>query len=960
MASEPNPPNNDEEGIISSKKHKHRSSSAKPPKPFFTRVVRRLRDGCDEFIERMEDMEHGYRDKNGKKTQKGIEHDYEIERRRKKRDAERREKKRREGGKYGEGGGPVEALMSGGRGDPPHHGEHSRRGGHDDEGGGPRGRHDGDPFNLPPMMDGPVHEARPEPRPDPFVPLPAIQDFGRDPPLEAIHPEARTRNSMGSRRRSVSPVPHQDRGRGSQDDRVSQRSDVSPIPSEHSASSIIAQVSARRNEERARIGRQAGRERQAGRGPQAGRENPLDSEDEERPGSDEGSSSEDEGEDEAAKAARARGRAGGPAGGPVGEPVGEPAGGPVGEPAGEPAGVVPPPPSVETAPPSVIGSGLRGGGAAGIEDLGDDNVGETDDEGDSTDTVQYDEREDFDDEYTTAAPSLQSYDSLRGTSEGRIEGTDERENEEHHEEPRQEDKLKEGRIHAQPQEHLQEEPHKMFQSRERRPYSLGAQNILPEVFAGSLPQKKTSERTPRPYANLKVGESTRVRRPEATGNAGARQQHRSDKAKEPSPKQNESVSATDSYSDEDDPTPEPQTRARFNAAKYPEARRHYKSRTGVPQEADLGYDKTGGAGQAKPKMRKTFGWEKEANRFPNRYPDLEDDPDATSYDTYFAPYDARNEQAEATLREQIERNRAAFQERYAPEAASAFRNNNPYSTPYSTPYADRAPKNPFSPGGRYSSYESRFYAGRRGPQPGGRFEGGMQYSGPSGARTFFRTPGKVPENQDSPLRNETYYSQSDSESSDAGDLLEISSASEESSDTDPEPSPRRRRKAPPKPSYDDYSSDDSEPPPRKSAKAKAKAGKTRARSKSPPPRKQQSKVNQGKRRSTTANSPPPPKYNDVVKDTPPNHYARLGLNENASAEEIKKACKKMRVKTHPDQVRREKPNLTEEEMVKVTAVAAKVGEAADVLEDPSQKRDYDEMIRAWKRKHGGRLPKEDE
>lgn len=358
---------------------------------------------------------------------------------------------------------------------------------------------------------------------------------------------------------------------------------------------------------------------------------------------------------------------------------------------------------------------------------------------------------------------------------------------------------------------------------------------------------------------------------------GASHQHGFDKAKKPSPKQNESASSTDSYSDEEDPTPEPQTRAHFNAAKHRYVRRNYRARTGVPQEADLGYDKTGGAGQANPKMRKTFGQEK---RFPNRYPDLEDDLDATSYDTYFAPYDARNEQAEATLREQIERNRAAFQERYAPEAASAFRNNNPYSTPY----AERAPKNPFSPGGRYASFEGRFYAGRRGPQPGGRFGGGMPYSGPSGARRFFRTPGKVPENQDSPIRNETYYSQSDSESSDAGDPLDISSVSEESSDTDPEPSPRRRRKAPPKPSYDDYSSDDSEPPPRKSAKAKAKAGKTRARSKSPPPRKQ-SKANQGKRRSTTANSPPPPKYNDVVKDTPPNHYARLGLSENASAEE---------------------------------------------------------------------------
>lgn len=44
----------------------------------------------------------------------------------------------------------------------------------------------------------------------------------------------------------------------------------------------------------------------------------------------------------------------------------------------------------------------------------------------------------------------------------------------------------------------------------------------------------------------------------------------------------------------------------------------------------------------------------------------------------------------------------------------------------------------------------------------------------------------------------------------------------------------------------------------------------------------------------------------------------------------------MRVKTHPDQVKRENPNMTEEDMRKATVLSAKVGEAADVLEDPSQ------------------------
>ncbi|KAL8682666.1 MAG: hypothetical protein Q9224_006755, partial [Gallowayella concinna] len=111
-------------------------------------------------------------------------------------------------------------------------------------------------------------------------------------------------------------------------------------------------------------------------------------------------------------------------------------------------------------------------------------------------------------------------------------------------------------------------------------------------------------------------------------------------------------------------------------------------------------------------------------------------------------------------------------------------------------------------------------------------------------------------------------------------------------------------------------------------------------------------------RRANARGPPPPRYADVMKDVPPNHYARLGLSEDATAEEIKKASKKMRIQTHPDQVKKGNPNMTEDELAKVTSTAANVGEAADVLEDPDKKREYDEKIREWKRKHGGRLPKE--
>ncbi|KAL8993835.1 MAG: hypothetical protein Q9169_006044, partial [Polycauliona sp. 2 TL-2023] len=190
MSTEPKPQDKDKDGIISSKKHRHRSHSKdKPPPLLITRVVRRLRDGCDEFIERMEDMDNGYRDRSGKKTEKWLERDYEIERRRKKRDARRKEKQERKGGKDGEGGEPVEALMSGGMGGPPHHGEHSRRGGHSDRGG------------------------RPRPRPDPAVPLPAAEDFGQEPPLPVMNPEAGSRDSTGPRRRSLSAPSQPDRGR---------------------------------------------------------------------------------------------------------------------------------------------------------------------------------------------------------------------------------------------------------------------------------------------------------------------------------------------------------------------------------------------------------------------------------------------------------------------------------------------------------------------------------------------------------------------------------------------------------------------------------------------------------------------------------------------------------------------------------------------------------------------------
>ncbi|KAL8844066.1 MAG: hypothetical protein Q9176_001472 [Flavoplaca citrina] len=865
MSAEPNPQDQDEDNIITSKKHKQRSRSRQEPSssPFITRVVRRLRDGCDEFIERMDDMEHGYRDKNGRKTKKGLERDYEIDRRQAKREALRKERKER---KEREGGLPVEALMSGGMADAPHPGGH--------------------------------------------------QDFAQEPPAGAMPPHSqRSHNSMASAR------------------------DISPMPSEHSTSSIMARVGAHSNGDRPRRGRQPGG------GPEATRGNPLDSEDEERPGSDDGFSSEDEAGTATRGRANHRDRS---------------------------ADGLPPPPSVETAPPSVIGnegtaaegaaSGLRGGGIAGIEDLDD----EVTDGGIVADSQEYNEYEDFDDEYTTAAaPPPSSNDA----SEGDTEQTDEQKSKELHEASPQEPKQEEKSAQELLRDEIHGESHKMFQSRERRPYSVGAQAVIAEEVPSSMSQKKTTERTPRPYANPTVGESTRVCLPEAAGKPGASRQHKDDKARKPNPKQNAWASSTDSDSGQDCPEQELRTRAHFDAARSRGTRNHHRAQTTVRPNVGARFNENREANHANSRTNKASGPGMMSGQFSNGYFDDEVNMDGLDARSYPQPYQDGNDREEVEFRRRVVRDGRTVEEAYARGPASPFPF---YHGPYATSTPDDLPHNPILPGRRFESFgarwnapnDHRFNAGRRGPLPGGRYAGGMPYSGPFGGTTFFRTPGRVPGKQESPLRNEAQYSQTDSQSSNAGDAVISSSASETSSESEPEP--RKKKKGPAKPSWSG-SSDDSESPRRKPAKGKAKAGKgkgkPRAGAESPPPRKpstkakEKAKANQGKRRSTD-NSAPPPKYNDVVKDAPPNHYARLGLSDGASAEEIKKACKKMRVKTHPDQVKREHPNMTEEEMRKATVLSAKVGEAADVLEDPSQKRDYDDMIYAWKRKHGGKLPKE--
>lgn len=78
----------------------------------------------------------------------------------------------------------------------------------------------------------------------------------------------------------------------------------------------------------------------------------------------------------------------------------------------------------------------------------------------------------------------------------------------------------------------------------------------------------------------------------------------------------------------------------------------------------------------------------------------------------------------------------------------------------------------------------------------------------------------------------------------------------------------------------------------------------------------------------------------------PDHYARLGISRGSSHEQVLKAAKEMRVKTHPDRLKR-REGLSEDEIRVIDLEAALVGEAADVLSDPGMRYRYDCKMRGW-------------
>lgn len=83
---------------------------------------------------------------------------------------------------------------------------------------------------------------------------------------------------------------------------------------------------------------------------------------------------------------------------------------------------------------------------------------------------------------------------------------------------------------------------------------------------------------------------------------------------------------------------------------------------------------------------------------------------------------------------------------------------------------------------------------------------------------------------------------------------------------------------------------------------------------------------------------------DIIEEVAmPDHYGTLGISMQATAFEIKKAAKEKRILSHPDKFK--KSGMSSRELKKIDEWASAVGQAADVLTDPEQKRVYD---RAWR------------
>ena len=77
----------------------------------------------------------------------------------------------------------------------------------------------------------------------------------------------------------------------------------------------------------------------------------------------------------------------------------------------------------------------------------------------------------------------------------------------------------------------------------------------------------------------------------------------------------------------------------------------------------------------------------------------------------------------------------------------------------------------------------------------------------------------------------------------------------------------------------------------------------------------------------------------------PDHYKTLGVARDASAEEIERVAKIVRIRCHPDRLKRNGP--TPEEVIQIDETAKNVGWAADVLCDRKSRERYDREYLAF-------------
>ena len=105
------------------------------------------------------------------------------------------------------------------------------------------------------------------------------------------------------------------------------------------------------------------------------------------------------------------------------------------------------------------------------------------------------------------------------------------------------------------------------------------------------------------------------------------------------------------------------------------------------------------------------------------------------------------------------------------------------------------------------------------------------------------------------------------------------------------------------------------------------------------------RVTCGKANTPKKKEAPRPRERKANAETPRSHYVTLGISPDSSQEQIIKAAKEVRIKTHPDRLKRQ-GGLTEEQERKVDVEAALVGQAADILSNPELRRKYDMRLRA--------------